>query len=506
MPIITNEAIKAEDPNAPLFTDYLLQSQNKSPQSLYGDLTANAILNADIEKAQREAEEEKRRQEEEATAAAAMASQVAPLQLGQVTQSTTSPDITPKEAKRRETAANDSFNASKSVIDQNMAAVTKANEDLEELHRQRNELIAGQEMTEYIAADAEKQEKKRLNDAIREAQEDSAKVKLDPKRYFNNMGTWNKIVAAIGAAASVAYQARTGKDGPNPMVEAIMNAVDKDLDLQKVEMQQKRDKISDLRGSLSSYMETVGDERTARNLARAMALDATKAKAEEINSRLTNSAAKTNLQGMIADLQARRDAEIASAMEKSTAKTTVNRTFVANQGAQETSPEVKMRKFEIYNKEVGEARSKYETVAALGRKAVKLSESELKADPLAKAALKNEVLKMMQSVGVLTDADVDRLQFDNKPKYWTRDKLIAAFEGAPLSDREMLNVRDFLITIMKEKEKEYVRSIQRFADNEALFGKDFVRGNDPSGWETLQRYKEGATKGPAFSGNRKVKQ
>jgi hypothetical protein len=171
MPIVTPEAIKAADPNAHSFAKYLLDNQGKSQQSLYGDLTANAMLNANIEKAQREAEEEKRRQEEEAAASAAMASQAAPLQLAQQTETYTDPDITPEEAKRRKAAANTSFDASKKIIDDNIGVIDQANKDLEELHRQRNELIAGQEMTEYIAADAEKREKTRLNDAIREAQE-----------------------------------------------------------------------------------------------------------------------------------------------------------------------------------------------------------------------------------------------------------------------------------------------------------------------------------------------
>ncbi len=66
-----------------------------------------------------------------------------------------------------------------------------------------------------------------------------ANYKIDPNQYFNNMSTGNKILAAISMIAG-GLAGGLNKTGKNPALEVINDAIKRDMESQKTELDKKR--------------------------------------------------------------------------------------------------------------------------------------------------------------------------------------------------------------------------------------------------------------------------
>lgn len=93
--------------------------------------------------------------------------------------------------------------------------------------------------------------------------------KIDPNRYFGNMNTGNKIIAAISIALSGIGSGLTGK--PNMAMNVIQNSIDRDIEAQKLELGKKNT-------LLSENLRRFGDLNTATQMTQLQYNAATQAK------------------------------------------------------------------------------------------------------------------------------------------------------------------------------------------------------------------------------------
>lgn len=101
---------------------------------------------------------------------------------------------------------------------------------------------------------AEKQ--KRLDDGqavYKQALDDLNAQKIEPNRLYANQSTGDKIIAAIGIALGGIASGMTGQK--NSALEIIQNAIDRDIEAQKIEVEKKSKNVA-VQGSL--YNDLVG--------------------------------------------------------------------------------------------------------------------------------------------------------------------------------------------------------------------------------------------------------
>lgn len=98
-----------------------------------------------------------------------------------------------------------------------------------------------------------------INSKITEVQNNVLNGKIDPNRVWSNMGTGNKVMAAIAIALGGASAGLTGKS--NPALDVINNAIDKDIEAQKSDLGRQNN-------LLSSYMSQYHNLAMAENAAK----------------------------------------------------------------------------------------------------------------------------------------------------------------------------------------------------------------------------------------------
>jgi len=98
---------------------------------------------------------------------------------------------------------------------------------------------------------------------------------IDPNRFWNNIGTGQKITAAISIALGAIGGAMTGKGG-NVALDIINSSIDRDIDAQKQAASAAKSGM-DLKGNVFAQLrQKYGDDTTASLAQKAMALDIAK--------------------------------------------------------------------------------------------------------------------------------------------------------------------------------------------------------------------------------------
>lgn len=90
--------------------------------------------------------------------------------------------------------------------------------------------------------DFEKQVKE-LNDQDQKLMQDVMSAKIDPDRIWNNTSTGNRVLAGISIILGGLSQGMTGARS-NPAMDVINNAIDRDIDAQKANLQKKSNLLS----------------------------------------------------------------------------------------------------------------------------------------------------------------------------------------------------------------------------------------------------------------------
>lgn len=110
--------------------------------------------------------------------------------------------------------------AAREVREQELAASLKRQQDL---------------MKEYATKKEENEGRVRERMAAMQSQQ------IDPQRFFKERGTWSQLSAALSIAAGAYASALTG--GPNAALSIVNQAIDRDIDAQKSELQKKKDLV-----------------------------------------------------------------------------------------------------------------------------------------------------------------------------------------------------------------------------------------------------------------------
>lgn len=141
---------------------------------------------------------------------------------------------------------------------------------------------------------AEKQ--KRLDEGqalFKQSLDDLNAQKIEPNRLYANQSTGDKIIAAIGIALGGIAAGMTGQK--NSALEIIQNAIDRDIEAQKIEVEKKAKNVS-AQGSL--YNDLVGrlqNEDAARHYMTSLLLEQSKSTLEQYKTQITNSAQAAEL-------------------------------------------------------------------------------------------------------------------------------------------------------------------------------------------------------------------
>lgn len=100
-------------------------------------------------------------------------------------------------------------------------------------------------------------------------------MQIDNQRFWGNLDTGNRILAGVSIAIGALGQALSyGKS--NAALDMIDKSIDRDIDEQKANMDKKGRQVQQARGIYQEFRAKVGDDRTARSLAREAAWKAVK--------------------------------------------------------------------------------------------------------------------------------------------------------------------------------------------------------------------------------------
>ena len=154
-------------------------------------------------------------------------------------------------------------------VDQSAAAKAKSVIDVEKAKEAGLTLIQSNmqrkkflEREKEIAAQQE-QAKIEWDNKIKAADDKYRGANIDSGRLWRDSSTGSKIAAGVGIMLGALGQALTGKD--NPALKIIDAAVDRDIDIQKANMEKAGKEAAMTRSAYSTYLEATGSEAAARN-------------------------------------------------------------------------------------------------------------------------------------------------------------------------------------------------------------------------------------------------
>jgi hypothetical protein len=100
------------------------------------------------------------------------------------------------------------------------------------------------------------------NERIRSADMKYASAGVDSNRLWADSSTGSKVAAGVGIMLGALGQALTGQD--NAALKVIENAIDRDIDIQKANMDKAGREASYTQSAYANYLAATGDERAAR--------------------------------------------------------------------------------------------------------------------------------------------------------------------------------------------------------------------------------------------------
>ncbi len=114
---------------------------------------------------------------------------------------------------------------------------------------------------------------------VEDLTEEVRSAELDKRSYLER-NPFSGIALAVGAAIGGAMSARFG--GPNQGLDALNRAIDRDIDVQKYNIQKKRGDLDAANNLLASNMKILGDERLATVATRMQLKEASAIRIEQI--------------------------------------------------------------------------------------------------------------------------------------------------------------------------------------------------------------------------------
>lgn len=157
--------------------------------------------------------------------------------------------------------------------------------------------------------DADRIESMRLNDMSRQAKLDGefkkmdeaansfAASKIDPDRYWANKTTGDKVVAGIGL-----FLGAFGPNG-NRAADVIQAAINRDIEVQKANIDIKKDAFTARSGIYSKMLDTFKDRRAAEEATRIAYLQNTELKIKAISSKYAGQEVGAKAQMLLGELE-----------------------------------------------------------------------------------------------------------------------------------------------------------------------------------------------------------
>jgi hypothetical protein len=124
-----------------------------------------------------------------------------------------------------------------------------------------------------------------FKNAVGYAQEFANAAQIDPKKYWANAATGQKLAAGLAAAFSGFAQAYTG--GRNVGLDTINNLVEQDIQAQVKNYEQAKNKAEVAQGLYANYAKMFGDTRAANLATRAAVMENVTQKLDLMKSRAT---------------------------------------------------------------------------------------------------------------------------------------------------------------------------------------------------------------------------
>jgi hypothetical protein len=166
------------------------------------------------------------------------------------------------------------------------------------------------EYTKKMEEEAIKQQADQAEVAKRLADVDAAvskydSMKLDSPNFWADRSTGDKVLALIGIAFSGLAQAK-GVTDRNITMDAINAAIDRDIELQKYNIEKAGHALTQKRGVYQEFLKQTGDERLARMAARDAYLKGVELQFAAVGARANNDVVKAKSDALIQEAVATR--------------------------------------------------------------------------------------------------------------------------------------------------------------------------------------------------------
>lgn len=155
-------------------------------------------------------------------------------------------------------------------------------------------------------AEAERQAKtQEAVNKLSQIQEEYAGMKVDPNRYWANRSTNGKILTAISLIFGAA-----GSGTTNQAATILQNAINQDLELQKLNIDKKGNELNQQKGLLNEMRTQFGDVRAAEQATRAIMLDAAQRQMQIIGGKYRGPEQAAKLEQAMGQLEAEKQKAI----------------------------------------------------------------------------------------------------------------------------------------------------------------------------------------------------
>lgn len=161
---------------------------------------------------------------------------------------------------------------------------------------QRDDLVRIKEQEEMQIQEQARidEQNKKIDSAVTEF----SSMKVDPKRYWKNMDTGDRILAGIGM-----FLGSFGSASTNQAVDVIQKSIDKDIEAQKEEIESKKGVVNAQRGILGDMMQRFSNQRDAKNASRLAYLNNAQLKVKQFELSTNNANVKANAQQLFGQLE-----------------------------------------------------------------------------------------------------------------------------------------------------------------------------------------------------------
>lgn len=165
-------------------------------------------------------------------------------------------------------------------------------------------------MSEYgqkqQAAEQERQTKTQDSmNKLSSIQEEYAGMKVDPNRYWSNRSTNGKILTAISLIFG-----SLGSGTTNQAVTIMQNAINQDIDLQKMAIDKKGNEVNQQKGLLNEMRTQFGDARAAEAATRTLMLDQATRQVQIIGGKFKGAEQAATMEQVMGQLEAEKQKSI----------------------------------------------------------------------------------------------------------------------------------------------------------------------------------------------------